>query len=73
MAEDEGSEGMVHEPCCNEQARLNTCAEYRDIFLRKRSVCEGAHIFRRQAGVGRGEEECSKAERNVRVWGWTCS
>ena len=49
---------MAHELA--EQARVDTCADYRDVFLRERGVCEGAHIFRCQVGVRRGEKGRSK-------------
>jgi hypothetical protein len=52
----EGGEGVAHELA--EQARVDTCADYRDVFLRERGVCEGARVFRGQVGVGRGEEGC---------------
>lgn len=40
----ERSKGVVHELA--EQARVDTCADNRDVFLRERSVCEGPRIFR---------------------------
>ena len=45
-----------------EQARVDTCDDYRDIFLRERGVCEGARVFTSQVGVGHDEEERSKTK-----------
>ena len=45
-----------------QQARVDTCDDYRDFFLRERGVYEGASVFRRQVSVGRGEEGRSKAK-----------
>ena len=44
---------MAHE--FTGQARVDACADYRDVFLRER-VCAKERVFRCQVGVGRGEE-----------------
>ena len=50
---------MIHELA--EKAWVDTCADYRDVFLRERGVCEGARVFRCQVGVRRGKEGRPKA------------
>ena len=49
---------MAHE--LTRQYRVDTCADYCEVFLQERGVREGARVFRCQVSVGRGEEVNSK-------------
>lgn len=54
----EGGEGVADELA--EQARIDACADHRDLFLRERGVREGACVLRRQLRAGRGKKGCTE-------------